>query len=576
MNDVPDSHHTGSPDPALRRRDFLGRTAGVAAGAALLNAVGTQPSSAAESSGKPLGDRPVRTASGLVAGVPAAASGVTVFKGIPYASSTAGRNRWRPPQPAPSWTGIRQADTFGDAPPQASSTLPMSEDCLNLNIWTGARSSAERRPVYVWLYGGGFSAGSGSDPSFDGSVLASKGIVVVTINYRLGALGFLATPELSEESRQGVSGNYGLLDQIAALKWVRRNITAFGGDPRQVTVGGQSAGAGSTDMLSMSPLATGLFRRSVAESQVRCPSDPELRYLGVSLRTMDTALQQGPAYGATKGAATLKQLRALPWQEFTDGASLKDETVDAKSVAKPPLFRPVVDGWVLPAGYRDTYDARAQNDVWYLAGNNLDESGAVPETAFEYWRQAGYPDRPGAPPVHVTLDDYVSAARRKFDAMAEEFLRLYPAGTDDEAALAGNDAVRDSSRASTYLWGTEWTKGVGRPVYTYFWTHRPPGPDHDIRGAYHGSEIVYFFGNLNPDTQEWTGQDRRIADTMSSYLANYIATGNPNGPGLPMWPAYSPGSPTVMEVGEHYGPMPVASPEKLRFWKRYFATQDAW
>lgn len=571
---VPDSHDPRPAEsaPALRRRDFLGRTAGVAAGVVLLDGAATQPSSAAES----LGSRPVRTESGLVAGVPGAASGVTVFKGIPYAASTAGKNRWRPPQPAPSWTGVREADTFGDSPPQASGTLTMSEDCLNLNIWTGARRSGERRPVYVWIYGGGFSGGTGSDPSFDGSVLADKGVVVVTFNYRLGALGFLATSELSAESRHGVSGNYGLLDQIAALKWVRRNIAAFGGDPRRVTVGGQSAGAGSTDMLSMSPLATGLFQRSLAESQVRCPSDPELRYLGVSLRKMDTALQQGTAYGATKGASTLAQLRALPWQDFTDGASLKDESVDTKSVAKPPLFRPVVDGWLLPAGYRATYDARAQNDVWYLAGNNLDESGAVPETAFEYWRQAGYPDRPGAPPVHVTLDDYVSAARQKFGAMADEFLRLYPARTDDEAALASNDAVRDNSRVSTYLWGTEWIKGADRPVYTYFWTHRPPGPDHDIRGAYHGSEIVYFFGNLHPDTQGWTDQDREIADTMSSYLANYITTGNPNGPGLPRWPAYSPGSPTVMEVGEHYGPIRVASREKLGFWTRYFATQDAW
>ncbi|MFC8519804.1 carboxylesterase/lipase family protein [Streptomyces sp. NPDC057257] len=569
---TPENQHPLPSDSSLRRRDFLGRTAGVAAGAVFLDAVGAQSAPAAES----LREGPVRIDTGLVSGVPAAAAGVTVFKGIPYAATTAGRNRWRPPQPAPRWKGVRRADTFGDAPPQASTTLTMSEDCLNLNVWTGARSGRERRPVYVWLYGGGFSAGTGSDPSFDGSVLAAKGIVVVTINYRLGALGFLATPELSAEDPHGVSGNYGLLDQIAALKWVRRNIAAFGGDARRVTVGGQSAGAGSTDMLSMSPLATGLFRRSVAESQVRHPRDPELRYLGVSLRNMETALEQGPAYAASKGASTLAELRALPWQDFTDGASLKDETVDTKSVAKPPLFRPVVDGRVLPAGYQRTYEARAQNDVWYLAGNNLDESGAVPETAFAYWREAGYPDRPGAPPVHVTLDDYVSAARRKFDAMADEFLTLYPAGTDDEAALASNDAVRDNSRVSTYLWGREWTKGADRPVYTYFWTHRPPGSDHDIRGAYHGSEIVYFFGNLYPDTQPWTDQDREIADTLSSYLANYVSTGDPNGRGLPNWPAYRPGSPTVMEIGEHYGPMRVASPEKVDFWRRYFATQDAW
>ncbi|MGI5452379.1 carboxylesterase/lipase family protein [Streptomyces sp. CA-249302] len=569
---VPESRRALPTDSPLHRRDFLGRTAAVAAAAVLLDAVGAQSSSAAE----PSREGPVRIDTGLVSGVAAAATGVTVFKGIPYAASTAGGNRWRPPQPAPSWKGVRKADTFGDAPPQASTTLTMSEDCLNLNVWTGARSYRERRPVYVWLYGGGFSAGTGSDPSFDGSVLASKGIVVVTINYRLGALGFLATPELNAEDPHGVSGNYGLLDQIAALKWVRRNIAAFGGDGHRVTVGGQSAGAGSTDMLSMSPLTTGLFRRSVAESQVRYPSDPELRYLGVSLRKMDTALEQGPAYAASKGASTLAELRALPWQDFTDGATLKDETVDTKSVAKPPLFRPVVDGRVLPAGYLATYEARAQNDVWYLAGNNLDESGAVPDTAFAYWREAGYPDRPGAPPVHVTLDDYISAARRKFDAMADEFLALYPATTDDEAARASNDAIRDNSRVSTYLWSGEWTKGADRPVYTYFWTHRPPGPDHDIRGAYHGSEIVYFFGNLYPDTQAWTDQDREIADTLSSYLANYVATGNPNGRGLPNWAPYRPGSPTVMEIGEHYGPMKVASREKLDFWRRYFATQDAW
>ncbi|MFJ9541415.1 carboxylesterase/lipase family protein [Streptomyces sp. NPDC101225] len=569
---VPENSRLTGVEPELRRRDFLGRSAGIAAGAVFLDALGTSVASATE----PLVGRPVRTESGLVSGVAAAVFGVTVFKGIPYAATTAGRNRWRPPQPAPSWKGVRKADTFGDAPPQASTTLTMSEDCLNLNIWTGATSDRERRPVYVWLYGGGFSAGTGSDPSFDGSVLAGKGVVVVTINYRLGALGFLATPELSAESPHGVSGNYGLLDQIAALKWVRRNIAAFGGDPRQVTVGGQSAGAGSTDMLSMSPLATGLFKRSVAESHVRYPSDPELRYLGVSLRRMDTALEQGPAYGGTKGASTLAELRALPWSQFTDGATLKDETVDTKSIAKPPLFRPVVDGWVLQAGYMDTYEARAQNDVWYLAGNNLDESGAVPETAFDHWRSTPYPDRPGAPPVHVTLDDYVSAAQQKFGTMVDDFLRLYPATTDDEAALASNDAIRDNSRVSTYLWSEEWTKGTDRPVYTYFWTHRPPGPDHDIRGAYHGSEIVYFFGNLYPSTQGWTDQDREIADTLSSYLANYISTGDPNGHGLPMWSAHSPSSPTVMEVGEHYGPMRVATRAKVDFWRRYFATQDAW
>ncbi|WP_217162041.1 carboxylesterase/lipase family protein [Streptomyces sp. AC512_CC834] len=570
---VPDDHSArrGS-GPLWDRRGFLGRTAGVAAGGALIGTFAAQPASAAQA----FGDRPVRTESGPVSGVPAAPHGVTVYRGIPYAATTAGENRWCPPRPAPAWEGVRKADTFGDAPPQAGSGFAMSEDCLNLNIWTGASHAGERRPVYVWLYGGGFSGGRGSDPLFDGSTLASKGVVVVTVNYRLGALGFLATPELSRESGHDASGNYGLLDQIAALKWVRRNIKAFGGDPDQVTVGGQSAGAGSTDLLSISPLASGLFRRAVAESQVRFPRDPELRYLGTSYRKKATAEQQGTAYAAAHGGTTLAELRAVPWQDLIDAATLKDETVDSKTVAKPPLFRPVVDGWVLPSGYHDAYRRHAQHDVWYLAGNNLDESGAVPETAFDHWRETGYPDRPGAPPVHVTLDDYVNAAHRKFGALADEFLTLYPAGTDDEAALASNDAVRDNSRVSTHLWSTEWSRGADRPVRTYFWTHRPPGPDHDLRGAYHGSEIAYFFGGLYPADQGWTRTDRKLADTMSSYLANYIATGDPNGRGLPAWPVHDPSAPTVMEVGEHFGPVRVATAPKLDFWKRHFAAQEAW
>ncbi|WP_435175568.1 carboxylesterase/lipase family protein [Actinacidiphila sp. bgisy145] len=565
-----DSPHPGNP--SWPRRDFLGRTAGAALGAALVGGVEAQQAAAAQ----PPWSGPVRIDTGLVAGVPAALPGVTVYRGIPYAASTAGPNRWRPPQPAASWQGVRTADTFGDAPPQTGTGFAMSEDCLNLNVWTAATGSQGRRPVYVWIFGGGFSGGRGSDPAFDGSVLASKGLVVVTFNYRLGALGFLATPELSRESGHHASGNYGLLDQIAALQWVRRNIAAFGGDPEQVSIGGQSAGAGSTDMLSMSPLAAGLFRRTVAESHARHPGDPDLCYLGTSYRRLETAEQQGTAYAAAHGATTLEQLRALPWQDLNDAGTLPDDTVDTRSVAEPPLFRPVVDGWVLPAGYHDTYARRAQNDVWYLAGNNLDETGAVPETAFDYWRATGYQDRPGAPPVHVTLDDYVSSAQRKYGAMAPEFLRLYPAATDDEAALASNDAVRDCSRCTTHLWGAQWPRGSHRPVHTYFWTHRPPGPDHDIRGAYHGSEIAYFFGTLYPADQGWTDQDRAIADTMSSYLARYVATGDPNGPGLPAWPAYDQSRPTVMEVGERFGPLPVAPPAKLDFWRRYFDSQQLW
>jgi para-nitrobenzyl esterase len=524
--------------------------------------------------------QPVRTEAGLVQGIPATDPAITVYKGIRYAAAPTGELRWRPPQPPSAWSGVQKADRFGNLCPQAQSpraTLPMSEDCLFLNVWTGASAGSERRPVFVWIYGGGFSGGSGSSPEFDGESLARKGLVVVTFNYRLGALGFLATPELSKESGHEASGNYGLLDDIALLTWVRRNIAAFGGDPERVTIGGQSAGAGSVGFLSISPLARGLFQRSVAESHARYPRDPELRYLSVSWRPLKTAESAGVRFAAARGAHSLQELRAMPWERLVVDGSVFDEDVDTGSNARPPLFRPVVDGWVIPLNYSQTYAKGIQNPVEFLAGNNLDETGAVPETAFAALRSPESAARvgPGSPHPNVTLKDYVRAAKHKFGPMAEEFLRLYPATTDDEAARANNAAARDNSRVSTYLWGTEWTRHSKLPVYTYFWTHRPPGPDHDRRGAFHGSEIAYVFDNPSPGGT-WTDEDRRVADIMSSYWANYAARGNPNGPGLPPWPAYDAKSPVVMELGEAFRPIAVAEPDKLDFWRRFFLTQDAW
>jgi para-nitrobenzyl esterase len=522
---------------------------------------------------------PVRTATGSLQGIPARDPSITVFKGIPYAAPPIGELRWRAPAPPVAWQGVRKADKFGNSCPQAQppgASATMSEDCLFLNVWSGASSAAERRPVFVWIYGGGFSGGSGSNPQFDGENLARKGLIVVTFNYRLGALGFLATPELSKESGHDASGNYGLLDDIAVLQWVQRNIAAFGGDPNRVTIGGQSAGAGSVGFLSMSPLAKGLFHRSIAESHARHPRDLELRYLSVSLRQKQSAEKAGVSYAEAHGAHSLRELRALPWDKLiVDGAAF-DADVYTGSSAKPPLFRPVVDGWVLPFNYNETYTRGAQNDVAFMAGNNLDETGAVPETAFAALRVSNIGNRPGMPHLNVTLKDYLGAAKQKFGPMAPQFLKLYPAANDDEAANASNAAARDNSRVSTYLWGTEWTKHARQPVYTYYWTHRPPGPDHDSRGAYHGSEIGYVFDNLFPPDGRWTATDRKIADTMSSYWANYIATGNPNGAGLPQWPAYDPKSPTVMQLGNGWGPMPVAEPAKLEFWKQFFQAQDAW
>ncbi|MFE6758046.1 carboxylesterase/lipase family protein [Streptomyces sp. NPDC057684] len=528
--------------------------------------------------------QPVKTEAGLVEGIAGVDRALTVFRGIRYAAPPVEDLRWRPPRPPVPWDGVHKANSFGPTCPQAPGPeldgldLPMSEDCLRLNVWTGASSADEQpRPVLVWIHGGGFRVGTGANPRYDGEALARKGIVVVTFNYRLGALGFLATPELSAESEHHACGNYGLLDQIAALKWVQRNIANFGGDPDRVTIAGQSAGAGSVNFLAMSPLTKGLFHRAVAQSHARHSRDPELRYLGTSYRTLADAEAAGTRYAADRGARTLQRLRSLPWQKLVEGnASAVDSAVETGGPAKPPLFRPVVDGWVIPHGYDETYAKGLQNDLWYLAGSNLDESGAVPERTFAAYRTAGKKVwRPGAPPVHVTRDAYVTASHRKFGTMAEEFLRLYPANTDDEAAHAHCAAVRDNARISTWLWAKDWAAHSSRPVYTYFWTHASPTSGHDTRGAAHGSEIDFVFGN-QPDGVEWTDEDLGIAETMSGAWANFVATGDPNGPGLPHWPTWTPDTPTVMEIGEGFGPIPLADPPRLDFWQRFFRTQQAW
>ena len=516
---------------------------------------------------------PVRVESGMLVGIPGRDPSITAYKGVPYAAAPVGDLRFRAPQPPVAWQGVRKADQFGSTCPQLGPRDNMSEDCLTANIWTGATPASNHRPVFVWIYGGGFSMGSGADPTFDGEALAKKGLVVVTFNYRLAALGFLATPELSKESGHNASGDYGLLDDIAMLKWVQKNIAAFGGDPAKVTIGGQSAGAGSCGFLAISPLAKGLFIRAIYESHARYSHDTELRFLSVSWRGLKSAEAAGTAFMEERGVHSLKELRALPWEKLLVDRNATDESVETGSNAKPPMFRPVLDGWVLPQDYSETYAKGAQNDVAVIAGNNRDETGAVPEKTFATRRASKMAPAPGNPQVNVTLDQFLSASKRKFGALQEPYLKLYPAANDDEAADASNASARDNSRISTFLWASDWIKHVDKPVYTYFWTHRPTG---DPAGAHHASEILFVFNNLNLKDQPWTDEDRKIADTMSSYWANFIANGDPNGPGLPAWPKFNPGSVTVMELGDDFAPMPVASEPKMEFWKRFFATQPAW
>jgi carboxylesterase type B len=330
------------------------------------------------------------------------------------------------------------------------------------------------------------------------------------------------------------------------------------------------------NFLAMSPLAKGLFHRAIAQSHARYSRDPELRYLSTSYRLPPDAEKAGDRYARVHGARTTQQLRTLHWRKLVDGHHPVDTAVETGGPAGPPLFRPVVDGWVIPAGYDETYAGGGQNDVDYLTGNNLDESGAVPEAMVAGLRAGRRTPRPGSPPVHVTLAQHVEAAHRKFGPLAEEFLRLYPATTDDEAAEAAGRAARDNSRLSTYLWGTDWTRHTTRALHTYFWTHRTPAPGGGPRRASHGSEIDYVFGNPAGGTGQWTEQDHDIARILSGYWTNFAATGDPNGSGLPHWPAFAPDAGSVMEIGARFQPMHVADPLRTDFWIRFFSTQQAW
>ena len=497
----------------------------------------------------------VSTVSGRVSGVAGHDPTVTVFKGIPFAAPPVGDMRWRPPGPAPHWDGERKADSFGDIcmqrqPPQMHT--PMSENCLFLNVWTSRSGADVKKPVFVWIYGGRFIFGAGSQPDYDGEGLAKKGLVVVTLNYRTGVFGFLATPELSEESGHNASGNYGLLDQIAALKWVQDNIAAFGGEPNNVTVAGQSAGAASVLQLIDSPLAKGLFKRAIPESGALYPNDPLISGLAPSWRPLREAEAAGAAYAERAGAKSLAALRMLPADRLMVENNLDDETVQGR----PPLFRPVVDGWVVPKSYGDTLRGGTQNDVAVLTGYNLDEAGAETQ-------------------IKLTLVQYKAQVATTYGAMADQFLQLYPATSDAAATAAWKSAARDSVRVSSWLWGRLFDEKRRGPVYTYYWTHVPGSPEGSRRGAYHGAEINFAFNNLYAVDAPWTADDRRIADIVSTYWVNFAKSGNPNGPGLPVWnPVHV--EPSVMEIGDEFAPRPLADAARRAFFEQFFKGQRSW
>lgn len=467
-------------------------------------------------------DEPVRTDAGMLGGSETS-DGVQVFRGIPFAAPPVGDLRWRAPQPVEAWDGVRSASEFGDVciqPPGEGrlniavlpDSPPMSEDCLYLNVWTPADAAADDLPVMLYFFGGAFTEGAGSAPLYDGTELAKKGAVVVTMNYRLGPFGFFAHPSLSEGSEHGTSGNYGLMDMIASARWVKDNIDAFGGDPDNVTVFGQSAGAMAIGALIASPAGEGLFERAIAQS---------LMGLGApgAMGTLARAEQVGASDAAELGAETAEALRALDAEAVE--ADLQGAGV-------------ILDGRVIPEDPFLVLEAGRQNDVDVLFGSNKDESFF-----------------PGGP----SAEQFRQQVRAQWGDLADEYLELYPSSTDAEAAQSSAEAFSDETFWRMRLF-TRYQVEQGNSGYLYYFAQEPPAPPGEPSlGATHAAEVPYVFDNLgeeplfpdgsDPEQAAQSAPDLEVAERVSSYWVNFAASGDPNGPGLPSWPAFRPGTDEV-------------------------------
>lgn len=538
-----------APERRVGRRGVLG--AAVLAGCvALLPSV--SPAAALAGATPPATRVIVHVTGGALAGFrqgPAAA-----FLGVPYAAPPVGRLRWRAPQPAPRWEGIRSARRFAAScwqemtpagtGPWTHEYVPQgraSEDCLYLNIWTPAPDLRHRLPVLVWVPGGGFVAGSGSAAVYDGAKLAAQGIVVVTINYRVGLFGFFVTPELAAEAAREHEppGNYGLQDMIAALQWVHRNIAAFGGDPDAITLGGQSAGAIAVHDLIVSPLATGLFERVIAQSGF-----PD----SVPTPSLAAAEKAGEEFVRSKGAASLAAQRALTPRQLDAGRP---------AGMKGPLLVPIADGVLLPAAPEALLIPGAFADVPMLTGIDGDEASAFSGPLVKSMSEAAWQ----------------ALLREKFGVLAPRFAAFYPAGTAAERARSARQLHHDFGLAALYAWDGVWSAHARSPVFAYLFDHQEPGPGESRWGIFHSSELPYVFGTLDAAPQRhFTAVDRALSARLMRYWVDFVKTGNPNGAGLPAWPVMTPNDPGVMVLAGNIAPQPVLPPRKLRIMQTLIAS----
>ena len=470
-------------------------------------------------------------------------SSVHVFKGIPYAVPPVGSRRWKAPEPAPGWTGERLATEFGPDCTQSAYELGnfyyrpariTSEDCLYLNVWT-PDTSATDLPVIVWIHGGALTRGSAAIDLYDGANLARKGAVVVSLNYRLGILGYFAHPDLIAESAQGAAGNYGALDQIEALKWVRHNIRAFGGDPGNVTVFGQSAGAWSVSVLSVSPLAKGLFHKAIANSGGRLDRRPEL----------EAAAGAGAALARAAGKPTLDELRAMPAQALLGAADKAAfQTND------------IVDGWVVPEQPYEIFAAGRHNRVPVLVGFNEDEGTTLNVGAL----------------VPSNGRIYAANVRKLYGDLADDYLSVY---TTDDLYQSTLHAFRDYWFGWQAIAWARLARAAGEHAYVYSFGHSLPGPRREELGAYHAGELAYVFDNLDLYGDGATPADRRLARTMSAFWVSFAASGTPSVDGQPAWPLFTAEKEEFMSFREAAAASHDLFEDRWNLWDKIMASARA-
>jgi para-nitrobenzyl esterase len=509
-------------------------------------------------------DKQVKTANGIIEGT-LEKSGIYSFKGIPFAAAPVGNLRWREPQPVKNWEGVLKADRFGPRAMQPPifgdmnfRSNGMSEDCLYLNVWTPAVSGQSKLPVLVYFYGGGFVAGDGSEPRYEGESMAQKGIVALTVNYRLGVLGLLSHPELTKESSYGGSGNYGLLDQSAALRWVKQNIAAFGGDPDKITIAGESAGSISVSAQMVSPLSKNLFTAAIGESGSLLGALPPVPLVDGE--------QTGVQFAKSVGANTLTDLRNMH----------ADSLISAASKFGPFRFAMTIDGYFLPKDPLEIFEAGEQSHVPLLVGWNSEEAN---------YRAVIGSENP-------TKDNYENAVKKLYGNLAADVLKVYGANTDAEVEQVATELAGDRFIGfSTWRWADLQAKTGGKPVYRYYYSHpRPPMVPEmgdaspglaggvqrggnkmpPSKGAVHSAEIEYAMGNLSTNKVfAWTQDDYKVSKIMQEYFSNFIKKGDPNGPQLPKWPAANTGNPVPVM---HIAVIPYVVQDKFR--DRYLLLEE--